>query len=504
MARRLFALLCLTALAASPLFAQGAATPLSLDDAEKRALDRNAQIADARLGTEAADYTVAQARAAYGLSFSSALTQRSQVSPATSQLSGGDRITNTTTSYESGLTQPLWWGGGRLSLDFTGNRAATSNLFSSYNPSFTSALTASYTQPLLRGFTTDANRLQLSEAQISRAIADTQVRQAEATTLAAVRRAYWELVYSVDALETARRSQTLAQRQVDENKVRLELGTVAQIDVLQSEAEVASRQQDVVLAEGNWRTAQTTLKQLIVRDASDPLWSSTIEPSDRPVYETRPIDVAAAVRAATANRTDLDAARRQRAGTSVTLEYLKDQRKPAVDLVVGYTLSGIGGTQILRSDGALGSTVTGTVPGGYLDVLRSIGTFDYPAWTAGINVSVPIGTSAADAAYARGKVEQRQADTRIGALELQVAADVTRAADRVRSTGEQVDASKVARDLAQRKLEAEQARLAVGLSTTFLVLQAQRDLATAETSALRALLDYRTALVDFDLVQVAG
>ena len=96
-----------------------------------------------------------------------------------------------------------------------------------------------------------------------------------------------------------------------------------------------------------------------------------------------------------------------------------------------------------------------------------------------------------------------QVDSRIQTLELQVAADITRAGERVRSAEQQVQAAVVARELAARRLEAEDARLDVGLSTTFLVLQAQRDLATAETSELRAALDHRLALVDFELAQVA-
>jgi outer membrane protein len=116
---------------------------------------------------------------------------------------------------------------------------------------------------------------------------------------------------------------------------------------------------------------------------------------------------------------------------------------------------------------------------------------------------VPVGRKASDAAYARARVEQRQQDVRIQALELSVTAQVTRVAEEVRSAEEQVRAAGAARALARRRLDAEEARRAAGLSTNFLVLQAQRDLATAQTSELRAMLDYRTALVDFDLVQQA-
>ena len=123
-----------------------------------------------------------------------------------------------------------------------------------------------------------------------------------------------------------------------------------------------------------------------------------------------------------------------------------------------------------------------------------------PAW---LNFSVPLGKKAADAAYAQREVEKRQGMLRLESLQLQVAADVTKAAEAVRTAEEQVQAATSARQLAEKRLQAESARRDAGMSTTFLVLQAQRDLTAAETSELRARLDYRTALAEFDRVQTA-
>jgi outer membrane protein TolC len=488
---------------AAPALAQ-TTTPISLEEAERRALDKNPQIAQARLETAAADYSIAQGKAAYSPSLSVSLAQRSQTNPATSQLAGGQtQVTNEALSYSTGLSQQLPWGGGRLSVDFTGNRNATSNLFSTYNPSFSSSITASVTQPLLGGFKFDQTRAQIEQADITRTIADVQLRQQMARTLNAVRHAYWELVYAMDALETARRSEELARRQLEDNRLRVELGTVAQIDIVESEAEVASRHQTTIKAEGAFRITQVALKQLMVADTSDPLWASTLQPVDRPLQGSRVIDVRQAITIAVANRTDLTVARKQSQVSDTSLKLLNEQRKPAVDLVASYSASGVGGTQVLRSSGALGSEIIGTVPGGYLDVLRSIGALDYPTWSVGVNVTMPLGKKASDAAYARGQVEKRQAELQIDTLELQAAAAVTRAAEAVRTAEEQVQAAAAGRQLAQKRLEAEQARRTAGLSTTFLVSQAQRDLATAETAELRALLDYRTAIADFELAQEA-
>lgn len=498
-------LLALVVLWAAPALAQDINAPglrLTLAEAERRAVDRNPQLAEARLQIAAADYQLALQRAAYSPLFSASLVQRSQTSPSTTQLSGGQQLVATdAASYATGVTQALSWGGGRVAVDFSGTRTGTSNVFATYNPSFSSSATASITQPLLRGLRFDATRAQIVQAGIARRIADVALRQQAATMLATVRRAYWDLVYTADALATARQSEDLAQRQLRDNRLRVELGTVAPIDVLESEAEVASRHQAVTQAEGAWRTAQVTLKQEIVSGTSDPIWESTIAPIDRPTAATRPLDVRQAVANALANRTELAVARQQRESADTEVRLLNEERKPSVDLTASYSLNGIGGTQILRQSGTLGSDIVGTQPGGYLDVLRSLGALDYPTWTVGLNVTLPLGTRAADAAYARGQVERRQVDVRIQALELQVAAQVTRAGEQVRSAEQQIASAEVARQLAERRFQAEEARRAAGLSTTFVVLQAQRDLATAQTNELRAQLDYRRALVDFDLAQ---
>ena len=492
---------------ATPAAAQttiGGETPtvhLTLADAEARALDRNPTLVQARLNTELADYSILQSRTAFTPTFSTSFEQRSQTTAGTSQLTGGTQVVTDNTSYQSGVAQLLPWGG-RLSVDFTSGRNASNNVFSTFNPRFSSSIDAAVTQPLLRGFAIDATRGQIEQAEIGREVAGVRLTRQEATTLAAVRRAYWEFVYASDALENARRSEALAERQLEENRLRAEIGALAQIDVLQSEAEVATRLQARVQAEGTWRTTMVTLKQLIVADTQDPIWTADVVPVDRPAPGAQPIDVGAAIRSALSNRTDIREAQHDRDGADLSLELAESERLWAVDLVARYTATGIGGPQLVRGS-SFGGTVVDTVPGGYLDALASVTGLDFPTWSVGLNVSVPLGTSRTDADVASARVQQRQVDSRIQTLELQAAADITRAGVRVRSTEQQVQAAAVARELAARRLEAEDARLDVGLSTTFLVLQAQRDRATAETSELRAALDHRLALVDFELAQVA-
>jgi outer membrane protein TolC len=503
--RKLIFAILVFATTGPPLAAQTtSSTNVTLAEVERRALERNPRVAQARLEIDVADFSIAESRTVYSPNVSVSFTQRSQTNPSTSQLAGGQgQVTNDTMNYGTGVSQRLPWGGASYSIDFNSNRSATSNVFSTFNPSFSSGLSMSLTQPLLNGFRFDAARAQIETADIDRTIADVQVREETASTLHTVRRAYWELVYTADALDTARGSEALARRNFEENKLRIQLGTLAAIDLIESEAEIASRHQATVQAEGAWRTAQVNLKQQIVKDTTDPIWATTLVPVERPSQGAIAIDVPAAVATALANRTDLDIARKQLKGTDISLKLANEQRKPNVDVVVNYAASGIGGTRILRGADVLGGSATGTIPGGYGDALSSLAALDFPTWSVGLNVAMPVGKRASDAAYARAIVEKRQRDLQIETLQLQIAADVTRSAEQVRNAEEQVQAAAASRQLAEKRLTAETARRDAGMSTTFLVLQAQRDLVAAQTSELRARLDYRTALADFDRVQTA-
>jgi len=481
----------------------GTQVDLTLQDATTRALERNLELAVERLNPQTFDLNIARIQAAYRPTATSQFGQRAVVQPPTNQLNGGNIVQNDTTTYNAGIGQNLPWGGGNVAFQFNNNKQVTSNIFANFNPTFTSNFNFQVTQPLLRGFLIDNNRQQLRVTAISRDISEIQLRGTIATTLASVRNTYFELVYALEAVQVAYGSLTLAEKLVEDNQARVEIGTMAPLDVVQAQAEVATRRQAVAQAEATWRTSELALKRLIVGGTDDPLWRSSINPVDRPVFAPEPLDVEGAVRKALEARTDLEQARRQIDANDFTMRFMRNQTLPALDLTATYGAQGLGGTQFIRQGSGLGSTVIGEIPGGFGDALRTLTGRDYPTWNFQMNMSYPIGASAADANYARARVQLSQSTAQLRALELQAATDVTNAALQVENGLTRYQAALAARELAQTRLEAEQSRFDVGLSTNFFVVQAQRDLATAQNSELRALLDYRRALVDFQRVQEA-
>ena len=477
----------------------GTVVEVTLDSATQRALERNLDIAVERLNPQTFDFSLAALDATYRPTLTSNFSMRSQTSFARSQTAGGDVLVTDTLTNNYGMTQNLKWGGGSFAVAFNNNRQAQSDAFAIRNPALNANLTASFVQPILRNFRIDGTRAQLQVTQINQQISETTLRATITRTLSNVRNAYWDLVYAIQAADVADRSLALATRLVQDNQARVEVGTLAPLDVLNAQAEEAVRRQTVAQATASRRTAELALKRLIVNGTDDPLWNAQIEPIDRPTYSSTPIDVADAVRKALATRTDLETARRQMTTNDISIRSLSDQQLPSLDLTATYGLTGIGGPQFVRQ--GLGGTITDIIPSGFSDALGLIKDRRAPTWNVALNLSYPIGSSQADANVARARLQQRQTIAQSRALELQIATEVTNAALQVEATRERLQASQVALSLAERRLEAENSRFDVGLSTNFFVVQAQRDLRDAQNAELRALLDYRRAQVDFERVQ---
>ena len=482
------------------------AVPMTLDDAVRRAIDNNLEMAVERLNPQTFDFTLAALRANYKPVATSTLGRRDNVRPPTSLLNPGSPNVSTMT-YNTGIAQNLRWGGGNMALSFNNAKVVSPNdRLASFDPQYNSSYLFSYTQPLLRGFRIDQTRQQMQTTLINRDNAELNLKARTTNTLAAVRAAYWDYVYSIQAVDVARQSLALASKLLSDNKIRVEVGTMAPMDVVQAEAEEATRQQALTTATATMRTAELSLKRLIVSGTNDPLWSQHIEPVDRPDFQAASIDVEAAVRTALQQRTDLQVARNNFETNNVLLKSQRNQSLPDVDAVVTYGAAGLGGVQYQfdRPTGLDRQRIGVLIDGGYRNALDTLFNRDYPNWQFALNVNYPIGGNAAEAQAARTRLLIQQSQAQIRASELTVATEVTNAALQVTNSTEALAAARAARELSQRRLDAEMSRFEVGMSNNYQVVQSQRDLREAQNSELRALLNYRKALVEFDRVQQAG
>lgn len=481
---------------------------LTLDAAVERALERNLDIAVERVSPLLQDMQIASANSAFLPTASSGFGLNQSTFPNRSLFDGGGlrgrNIVTDRGNYDLGVGQRVRWGGGQYNVTWDSSRSESNNIFNSFNPSYVANMSLNYTQPLLRGFRTDPQRTQLVVSRINRDISDIDLEQAIVNTLANVRSAYWDLVYARAAVQVQQQALELAEQLVRDNQARVEIGTLAPIEVVQAQSQAALSRQTLAQAVQTLRTAELALKQLIVGGTEDELWDAELNPTDQPQIETAPIDLEAAIRGALDRRTDISRARRQLDISDAQLDNLRNSTLPALDLVGSYQLTGQGGPRLIPAGSsfeALFGGAGGVLPGGYGDAIDDLVDADYPFWSVSLQMTWPLGTSAEEADHERARLQLQQSRTQIRQIELQIATEVTNAALQIDAIGQRIEAATAARELTEEQLRAEESKFEVGLSTNFFVVQAQRDLAEAQDTELRAILDYQKALIEFERAQ---
>ncbi|HEX4346259.1 MAG TPA: TolC family protein [Vicinamibacterales bacterium] len=481
---------------------------LSLEDTIKLTLDRNLNIAVQRLNPEVNDLAYRNLFvSSYHPVMTSTLTEQSATSAPTSVLTLGQTSAAPvagTLTYNAGLTENVYWGGGTASAAFNNYRQTSTSNTITYNPLFNSTWSFAYTQPvplLSQNVVTDPNREAIWIQKVNKDMSDTTLRATIENTVANVENAYWEYAYAVDAVRVAQDSVAIAHQLVVDNQTRVDVGTMTPLDTLTAQSQEAAATQLLVAAQSTRRNNEIALKQFIVGGTDDPNWNVTIVPNDHPDFAPQPIDLDAAVRQALSQRTDLELSKQTLQINDISLRYLGDQLKPTVNLVARYQATGIGGPALERGTSTLGSAITQTVPGGIGNAFSTLFGRDYPTWSLGLTVSYPFLQNTQQVTLARARVQESQVRTQLKQQQLQVATEVTTAVIAVDNAVQAVQAGQVASDLAQREYDAEQAKFDIGTSTNYNVVLAQQTLSTAKQSLLRAIANYREALVGLDRAQ---
>jgi hydrophobic/amphiphilic exporter-1 (mainly G- bacteria), HAE1 family len=476
---------------------------LTVDEAVKMALDHNPDLSADRLDPQISDTRVAALEGAFKPSLSTGVNRNNQIQPPTSFLvptaTQNDAITSS-----AGVSQRLPRYGTSYSVSWNSVHTTSNSFLTSYNPLLTSGLALSVSQPLLRDLSIDFARQQLKAGQISRDIAGTRLRESLVHTTANVKSAYWNLVSAIANVEARQTAVNLAQELVRVNKAKVDVGQSPPLDLVSAQAEVAADEEQLIIAQTSVHQSEDRLRVLIFDPSDRAMWDVPIEPVDSPPVATITLDLNTAVTHALDGRADLLRAKKDIDTAALNVKFTDNQKLPDVRFNLGYTASGLGGTQILRTGGFPGTIIGAGSSTDFGSVVNQLFQHNYPTWVAGVNVTYPLGQSSEEAAYARATLERRQAEERLKG-------DQSRAIQQVRDAGWKIDmnakriaTTRAARELADERLDAERKRFDVGLSTSFFVIQAQRDLAQAKASELAAILSYDLALVDFEALQEAG
>jgi outer membrane protein TolC len=476
---------------------------LSIDDAVKLALEQNLGIEIERLNPQIEDVTVAQARSYWVPTLVSTLQTNSQSTPSTSVLSGGQTaITNSALTTQFGVNQVLPTGTS-YSAAWNNGRTSTNNIFTNYEPQLSSYVAFNVTQPLLKNRTIDTYRQQLLATRKDREASDISLNATIALTRRNVKNAYWDLAYARDNLTAQQQSLDLAKRALADNEKRVQIGTMAPIDIVEAQSEVARNEETVIVAQAAIEEAEDRLRVLIFNPSMADFWNTSIEPTESMPFQPAAVDLDGAIRRAVASRTDVQLAKNSLEHSELNLKYYRSQVLPQVDAQLSYQSNGIGGTQLTPLTSLTLATTNRAVLSqrGFGSVLGDVFTNAYPTWALGVTVSYPIGNSTQETTLARAQLQLQQAQAQLRNTEMQIASQVRDAARQVQTNAKRVDSARAARDLAEQKLAAEEKKFTAGIEINFFVFQAQRDLAQARTAEIKAIADYNKSVVDLEAVQ---
>jgi outer membrane protein len=458
-------------------------------------LKNNLDIAIESYNPEIFDTRIKFERSKFEPFLAAELNSRDATNPTGSILVGEAATTTEDLTYNFTLDHRLQTGT-RYNVVFNNSRIETNQSFTSVNPRFDSTLFANVTQPLMRGFGIDITKGLIHIAEQDRLAADHRLRQRVLDTALQVEQAYWDLVFFRRQLDVRRQSLASAADLYENNKKQVEVGTMAPLEIVVAEAEVAAREQEIITTENLIGNTEDRLRNLVTTERTANRWDVRFVPSEEPMV--RPITITAdeAIRKGLANNPDLKALEMDLASDRLSTKLATNALKPQLDFQATAGFAGLGGDVLLLDNSVFPPIVIGTTPGGYPDALANL--FENTTWSVGFIVGLPIGNRAAEADFVRADLVQKQTERTVENARQQLVFNIRTALRNLESDLKRLDAARASRVLQEKKLDAEKKKLAVGLSTNHIVLDFQDDLALAQSQELLAVVDYEKNLAQLE------
>ena len=417
----------------------------------------------------------------------------------TTFITGTNTLKSTTGTYNFGYQQGFKTGT-LFNFTFNNSRSTTNSIRANYSPQVNSLFQAKATQHLLQGFGPWLNTRFILQAKNDRRITDSAFRQQLLFTVTQIENIYWGLVSAYEDEQAKERALAQSTQLTSDNRKQLEIGTLAPLDVVNSDAAVSADKQALVASQTNLEYQQLLMKQAIARNLNDPqLSGAPVVPTDRVGLDRLPEEdtpIEDLVRQAYVNNPQIEQAVLNMKNNEITVKAFKNGLLPTVDAYAYYGGSALGGAQnpVLSCTNAANIVIPcppGTVANSsYGDTLGNTFNNTFPDKGVGVNITIPLRNRVAQADQARSQMEYRQSQMRLQQLYTQIRIQVINGQYALTNDRAQVQSAQAARDFANQSLDAEQKKYRLGASTTALVLQQQRNLATADNNLISATAAY--------------
>ena len=436
-------------------------------------------------------------------SFDPALTgtlglEQATVPQSNTIITGGSRtISSHNTIGNFSYTQGFATGT-NLSVGFNNQRLSTTSAGTVVSPALNLSFRGAVSQHLLQGFGWGLNTRNIRIAKNNREISDIAFRQQIISTVVQIQNIYWDLVNAYEDVKVKQESVALAEKTLNDNKKQVEIGTLAPIEVVRAQSDLASRNQDLIISQTALQYQQLLMKNAISRNLTDQiLVNAPVIPTDImavPAQE-QVVPTEDLVNEALSHRPELASSRIDLTNREITSKALKNGLLPSLDLYAFYGAAGLGGNQ---NPAYVNPAVTPFPSQSYGGTFGDLFNSSAPDKGIGIQMSIPIRNRSAQADQVRSQLEYQQAQMRLQQLQNQIRIDVRNSQFTLTQNRARVEAARKAVDLARESLDAEQKKYALGASTNTLVLQAQRDLTQSESQLVQAQAAYSKSRVDLD------
>jgi len=466
---------------------------LSLEECILRALQDNLQVAVEIYNPEIADVTLTRAREVFMPRFDLSYGNRRTEEPSYWWIQGAATVTGSYRDYSLSLIQQIPTGG-NFSVSLSGDKSDTNQAFQLINPRYGSTLRFEFNQPLLKDFGFKVSRKEILIAQNNLEISQHRLKSVLLDTIYQVQEAYWNLVYTIQDHKVKQQSLKLAKDLLAKNQKEVEVGKLAPIEVLNAEAVVASREAEILQAEALIRANEDLLKNIINIAEEQQVPFRRIVPTDEPAFMKKEVTMDEALDRAYALRPDLEMKRTEIETNELNLSIAKNQMLPGLNFNLSYWSPGISGDRVIYLDNnPLTGIIVGTEEGSSTESLTDALKLTYNNWQASITLSIPLSNFLTKAELAKAKLELDKSQLELENVQKQILLEVKNAVRDIETSAKRVEAFGLARELAEKRLEAEVKKLEVGLTTNYFVLQFQEELATARSQEIRAVIDNNLA-----------
>lgn len=469
---------------------------LGLEDAIALALLNNTDVSVDRAQYDLSRFPIQRAHQPFDPLIVSSFTPTRSVSPSASELAGATTLSTLNQTTGISFSQEFQTGTS-IGVGFNTTRATTNSSFATVNPSFTSGLTFSLSQPLWRNRGLFPNRAGIIIAKRGHLQSQATFEAQASDIVQRVIFQYWDVVQAHKTLDVLKKSLELAQASYDRDKRALELGALPPLDIYRSESQVAQRRIAVIQAEYSLKQVETVLRQTLGADLDDRVGALDLELTEKaePTGTLASVDLQETLGQALSRRRELEAQKQQLAIDDASVKLANNNLKPDLNLSASYTSNGLGGV-VFGTDAAGNPIVVSN--GGFSDSLSQLGGFSFPTYGINLQLRLPIRNSSAQADLGTALVSKRRDLYQKRSLEQNIDTEVKNAVHDLEQAELVITAAQTSRDLSAKNLAAEERKYTLGAQTIFFVLDAQNQLSQAELALVQAQISYQRALAEVD------